>query len=488
MRRTDRTAGVAVLAVLLGAGLVLVAQPASTRTATPPGPRLVPVEHAGLVCPVPATGEPRSVAAAVTAPSVQTGPPRPSPPSAGRGETGPAVRVTARGRRVGELEQRGATWSGQGERIGTGVRAEAVGPLAGGLTAAVSAVLDGEPRGLTAATCASPASHQWFVGAASTTERTGVLQLTNPTPGVAVVDLALYGPRGPVPASGALGLAIAPGGQTTVPLNDLATGIHPLAVEVITRQGQVAAALTDIRHDVLEPAGADMLPTAAEPRRTSVLTGVPGQGEEHTLAVANPGNSPAVVRIEVLGPRGPYTPTSLQSLPVPPQAVRETRLPAEALDGDVVGLRLTSDQPVTGGVLTASGSPLSDHTFAASVDPTSTLTATPVLPGLQGRLVLSGAGRTAAIVDVVTYSERGRRLSRRTLDVAAGQTRAVPLPEGAGSVQVRAGGSGPVAAAVLWSEADDDGTMASGYPLAPARTTVRQPPVRYRLTAPRPQP
>jgi len=397
------------------------------------------------------------------------------------------VRVTAGGRQVGRLRERGAAWSSRAKRLARGVYAEADGALAGGLTAAASAVFDDEARGLATTPCLAPDSHQWFVGAASTPERTGVLQLTNPTPGVAVVDLALYGPKGPVPTTGASGLAIAPGDQTSVPLNNLATGIHPLAVEVTARQGQVAAALTEVRHDVLDQAGADTIPAAAEPRRTTVLTGVPGPGEEHTLAVANAGAAPAVVRLEVLGPRGPYTPTGLSSIQVPPQAVTETRLPAEALDGDVLGLRLTSDQPVTAGVLTASGSPLSDHAFAASVEPTSTLTATPVLPGLHGRLVLSGAGRTAAIVDVLTYSGTGSRLGHRTLDVAAGQTRAVPLAAGAGSVQVRVGGSGPVAAAVLWSEADDDGTMVSGYPLAPARTTVRQPPVRYRLTVPRPR-
>jgi Family of unknown function (DUF5719) len=481
MRRTDRdaTGGVAVLAVLLAAGLVLVAQPAPQQTtAATAGPRAVPVEHAGLVCPEPGPDEPQSVAAAVTATPLKGG---------ARGDAS-AARVSAGPRQVGALRTRGATWSGRGARLQAGVRVEADGALAAGLGAVTSAVYDDRSRGLATGACLSPDSHQWFVGAASTTERSGVLRLANPTPGVAVVDLSVYGPKGPVEAAGAQGLAIAPGEQTSVPLDNLATGTHPLAVEVTSRQGQVAAALTDTRQDVLEPAGVDLLPAAAEPRRTTVLTGVPVQGEEHTLSVVNPGASPAVVDVEVLGPRGPFTPTSLSSLQVPAQAVGETAIPAGALDGDVVGLRLTSDLPVAAGVLTASGSPLSDHTFAASVLPTSTLTATPVLPGLHGRLVLSGAGHTAAIVDVTTYSERGKRLDRRTLDVAGGQTRAVPVPGSAGSVQVRVGGAGPVAAAVLWSEADDDGTLLSGHPLAPAEVTVRQPPMSYRLTVPRPQP
>jgi len=481
MRRTDRDArgGAAVLVVLLAAGLVLVAQPASQQTTTAPaGARAVPVEHAGLVCPETGPDEPQSVAAAATA----------TPLKGGARGGGSAALVSTGPRRVGVLRARAASWSGQGAKLGQGVRVEADGALAAGLGAATSAVYDDKSRGLATGACLSPGSHQWFVGAASTTQRSGVLRLANPTPGVAVVDLSVYGPKGPVDAAGAQGLAIGPGEQTSLRLDNLATGTHPLAVEVTTRQGQVAASLTDTRRDVLEPAGVDLLPAAAEPSRTTVLTGVPVQGEEHTLAVANPGASPAVVDVEILGPRGPFTPTSLSSLQVPAEAVGETAVPTKALDGDVVGLRLTSDQPVTAGLLTASGSPLSDHTFAASVPATSALTATPVLPGLHGRLVLSGAGRTAAIVDVTTFSERGSRLDRRTLDVAGGQTRAVPVPGGAGSVQVRVGGAGSVAAAVLWSDADDDGTLVSGYPLPPAEVTVQQPPARYRLTVPRPQP
>jgi Family of unknown function (DUF5719) len=479
-RTSRRTAGgataPAVLVVLVGAALVLLAQPAPAPTrAAASGPHVVPVEHARLVCPATGSDDPQSVAAAVTAVPLRGKP----------GDAGPAVHVSAGQRHVGEIRTRGASWSGKAPLLDAGVRVDANGPLAAGLGAASAAVYDDAPRGLATAACTAPSSHQWFVGAASTPQRSGVLQLSNPTPGVAVVDLALYGPNGPVEAAGAHGLAIAPGEETSLPLDNLATGIHPLAVEVTARQGEVAASLADIRQGVLDPAGVDLLPPSAEPSRTTVVTGIPRQGGEHTLAVANPGPSPAVVHIEVLGPRGAFTPTGLQSVEVPAHAVAETRVPAEALDGDVLGLRLTSDQPVTAGVLTASGNPLPDHAFAASVTPTSSLTATPVLPGLRGRLVLSGAGHTAAIVDVLTYSERGTRLTHRTLDVAGGQTRVDTVPARAASVTVRVGGAGSVAAAMLWSKADDDGTLLSGYPLAPTRLTVQQPTVRYRLTVPR---
>lgn len=475
-RTGGRTSGAAVLAVLLGAALLLFAQPAPKRsTAAASGPHVVPVEHAGLVCPAPGPDEPQSVAAAVTTPPVEGAP----------GAAGPAVRVSAGQQRVGALSKRGASWSSAAPRLDARVRVEANGPLAAGLSGASSAVYDDGPRGLATASCGAPTSHHWFVGAASTPQRSGVLELSNPTPGVAVVDVTLYGPKGPVEAAGANGLAIAPGEEKSVPLDNVATGMHPLAVEVTARQGEVAAALADTRHGVLDPAGMDLLPQAAEPSRTSVLTGIPGQGEEHRLTVANTGAGPTVARIEVLGPRGAFIPTSLKSLEVPAQAVAETQIPASALDGDVVGLRLTADQPVTASVLTASGSPLPDHAFAASVAPTSTLTSTPVLPGLDGRLALSGAGHTAAIVDVLTYSGRGTRLDHRTLDVAGGQTRAVAVPANAGSVLVRVGGAGSVAAAMLWSKADDDGTLLSGYPLTPTRLTVQQPTVRYRTTVPR---
>jgi hypothetical protein len=469
MRRFDLASA---LAVLLAAGLVLLARPATPHPVTAAAPHAVPVEHTTLVCP--GADAAQTVIAAVT--------------STPRGSAEPAaspVRIDSGDGRPVELHRRGTTWSGAAAALRDGLEVSADGSLAAGLEAASAAVFEGAPRGLAATSCPTPAAHWWFPGAASTVERSGVLQLANPTSGVAVVDVTFRGPHGML-GSAATGLLVPPRGRTSLPLANAVPGVTNVAVEVTAQQGQVAAALTETRREGLEPAGVDLLPPAAEPRRTTVLTGLPGDAQEHTITVANAGNAAAVVDMEVLGPRGAFTPTSLDSLRVPAGAVAQTALPAAVLDGATVGLRLTSDQPITASASSSNGGPLADQSFAASAEPVDTVTGTPVLPGLDGELVLSGAGQTAAIVDVVTYSPAGAPLRHRTLDVHSGQTRTVPLTDAGASVTVRVGGSGPVAAAVLWSRPDQDGTLTSGYPLAPARLTVPRPAVRYRLVPAQP--
>jgi hypothetical protein len=199
--------------------------------------------------------------------------------------------------------------------------------------------------------------------------------------------------------------------------------------------------------------------------------------------VVNPGAGATVVRLEVLGPRGSFIPTELENLRVPAGGTARTTVPAGVFDGDTAGLRLHADHPVTASVRTSAGSPLQDLSFAVAGDPVDAVAATPLLPGLEGRLVLSGTGRAAVTVDVVTSSSSGRTVTRRTLDVGRGQTRAVPIGGRgrAAAVQARTSGPGPLLASVLWSRPDDEGALSSGFPLTSLRLRVDRPAVRYEL-------
>jgi hypothetical protein len=410
------------------------------------------------------------------------------PVRASAGLPATAVAVDSSGRTLARVDGSGGAWTGSGPRVAAGLTAAVDGRLAAGLTAAVGMVLDGGTRGgrgLATAACTAPGSHWWFVGVASTPDRAGVLELTNPTPGVAVVDVALYRPNGSLEPAAGRGLALAPGETRSVPLAGLVAGLDPLAVEVTASQGRVTASVRERASDVLVPAGADFVPAAGEPRRTATLTGVPREGR-HELTLLNAGDAAAVVRVEVLGQEAAFTPAGLESLRVPAHGLAHARLPRSALDGEATGIRLRADHPVTAAVRSASGSPLTDQSFAVVADTLSAgapaTAATTVLPRLDADLVLSGAGRTAAVVDVVSFAADGRRLGRRTVELRGGQTRAVPLgPRRAASVQVKVGGSGPVAAAVTWGASDDDGRLISGYPLRPVPTRVGQPAVRYDL-------
>lgn len=468
MRRSDLAAAGA---VLLAGALVLLGQGRPSQPAGPAAARSVPVAQTTLVCPATDAAHAPETAVAAVGSTPLAKPPR-LPPA--------PIRITAGRRRLAEIDARGVTWSSDAAAVTQGLEASTGGALAAGLSAGLATVHDGDRRGLASTSCPEPASHWWFVGAASTSERSAVLQLANPNTGVAVVDLTFYGPRGAIEPAGAQGLAVAPGQRRSVPLNNLVPGVDAVAVEVTSRQGRVAAVLSETARDVLEPAGVDTVPAAAEPRRTTALTGIPAGPGRHTLSVVNAGAGAAVVRVEVLGREGAFTPTAVEQLRVPARAVGETPVPARVLDGAASGIRLRSDQPVTAAVRTSAGAPLADQSFAVSGEPVGPLAAMPVLSGLQGELVLSGTGDSTVAVDVSMFGADGRRRDRRTLEVRAGQTRTVALTHAsAASVQVRARGAGSVLAAVQWSTADDDGRLVSAHPLAPLRLRVDRPAVRY---------
>lgn len=478
MRRSDLAA---LVAVLLAVALAAVAAPgASERDPAPtPAPqgRTVPVEQATLSCPPlrsSAGGHGRTAAAVLSAPL----------PGATAQPRGP-VRMSAGDEPVGLLHARGRVWSGRTPRIARGVRVDAEGGLAAGLAGAVAVVADDDERGLATASCRRPASHWWFVGVASTAARSGVLHLANPTTGVAVADLTFVGPDGGIQAAGSTGLALAPGERTSVALADLVPGARSLMVEVTARQGRVTAALTEVERDGLEPAGLELVPPAAEPRRTSALTGIPAGGAEHTLSVVNTGDRATVVAVEVLGPRGAYTATALESLRVPAGVVEQTRLPAAMLDADATGIRLTADQPVTAAVRTSAGRPLRDQVYGVAAAPVR-LAATPALPGVGGELVLTAPWSRAVTAEVRRLGADGRVLGTRTVGLRGGQTQTVRIGAArrTAALTVRVAGPGRVLAAVRWRRDDPSGTLRSGFPLPPAHVTVRRPAVRYRLAPP----
>jgi hypothetical protein len=466
MRPTDLAAAV-VVALAVGLAMLTDVVPRSEPESAPVA-RSAPVESTTLVCP-PAE-DAQTTAATVVAPRLPNRSDLPRSP----------VRIGTDRGSVARLDGRGTAWSGSGPQVARGLRVSAEGALAAGLSATSAASFDGgSRRGLEAASCNPPGSHWWFVGTASTPERSSVLNLANPTTGVAVADLSFYGPKGPLESAAEQGLAIAPGESASLRLAELVPGAESVSVEVTARQGQVAASLHETTSDLLDPAGAEAVAPAAEPRRLVAMTGVPGGPGERTLAVVNPGASTAVVRVEVLGSRGAFTPSALEDVTVPAGSTVETEVPRGVVDAEPAGIRLTADRPVTASLRTGSGSPLQDQAFAVSAEEVDT-TVAPLLPRLDGDLVLSGAGRTALTVDVVTSAADGRSLRRRTLDIRGGQTRTVDVGGGpAAFVTVRRSGSGPLVASMTWSQTDPNGQLRGAYPLAPLRVRIDQPPVEY---------
>jgi hypothetical protein len=133
--------------------------------------------------------------------------------------------------------------------------------VATGCTRPVSR-LDDDPKqqrrhpGLASTECAVPGNDFWFVGSGAVVGRRGRLYLSNPESVPAVVDVALYGPEGPIDAPGGRGVTLAAGAQQVLKLDALAPDVERFGVHVQVRQGRVAAALRTSRSRA-HPLGAD---------------------------------------------------------------------------------------------------------------------------------------------------------------------------------------------------------------------------------------
>lgn len=208
----------------------------------------------------------------------------------------------------------------------------------------------GDQSGLMAAPCTAPATEHWFVGVGATTSYRTELVLTNPDAGEAEVDLRFYGRNGIVVVPGSPGLTIEGGSSRTVSLDTLVTVEGPLTVSVRASTGRVSATALNRRSVDFEPTGADWQISSVAPARSVVIPGIPEGAGTRTLVVANPGPTRAQVNVSVLGVDGAFAPTGAETLDVPPESTAEVAV-AAGLAGAAAGIQLTSDQPVTGSVI-----------------------------------------------------------------------------------------------------------------------------------------
>jgi len=208
----------------------------------------------------------------------------------------------------------------------------------------------GEQSGLMAAPCTAPATEHWFPGVGANPSYRSELVLTNPDTGQAEVDLRFYGRNGIVVVPGSPNLAIEGGSTRTVSLDTLVTVEGPLTVSVRASVGRVSAVALDRRSVNFEPTGADWQIPSVAPARSVIIPGVPEGAGARTLVIANPGSDRAQVTVSVLGVDGAFAPAGAETVEVPPESTAEVSV-AEGLAGAAAGIELTSDQPVTGSVI-----------------------------------------------------------------------------------------------------------------------------------------
>ena len=217
----------------------------------------------------------------------------------------------------------------------------------------VGDVMEGPEAGLKAAPCLAPATSHWFAGlTASDADRTDLI-LTNPDDAQAQVDLRFYGQSGRVAVPGSPGLVIGAHESRTVSLSSLVEAEGALSVAVQASQGRVTAVAKRTQTVQLKRAGVDWQIPSASPSTVVVIPGIPEDDGGRQLVVTNPSRTRASVAVQVLGLQGPYEPAGAESLDVPPESTATVSL-ENGLAGQAGSVKLTSNVPVTGSVISTS--------------------------------------------------------------------------------------------------------------------------------------
>ena len=234
--------------------------------------------------------------------------------------------------------------------------------------------------------------------------------MTNADDTQAQVDLRFYGRDGRVVVPGSPGLVIDARSSRTVSLSSLVKVEGPLGMAVQAGQGRVTAVAKRTRSDGLKPVGVDwQIPTTA-PALSLAIPGVPEDKGSRELVVTNPGLERASVTVQVLGLQGPYAPVGAETVTVPPESSAAVDL-APGLAGEAGTVKLVSDQPVVGAVISSSersgAQPdIAIQSSAAQLVRTG-VSALAVARSGHSELVLSNAGPTDAAVSFEVLSSTG---------------------------------------------------------------------------------
>lgn len=346
--------------------------------------------------------------------------------------------------------------------------------------------------GFTTAACAEPSGSIWLVGGATTTGRTSILTITNPTDVAAQVSLQIFGEDGAVEAPGMSGIDVPPGTQRVLSLAGFAPGVLSPVVHVEARGGRVVAYLQQSIVRGLDATGMDLIGASPDPAADQIVPGVrivDSVATNRALALEDWDDAAPIVRI--FNPGTEATEVTVGVVPVgsdaegtsfpveaEPGVVTEVALDAGievdtgvALADGVYTVTMSADRPFLGAVRTTAAQDIgpieTDAPVAAPPTDFAWYAAAPQLTGDALAVVAPGPAAVLAAVNpgtsavTVTLDAQGGG-EDLSLDVPAGGSASIPVV--AGTAYLLTGATG---LHVAISYAADDAM--GGYPVASAR-------------------
>ncbi len=409
--------------VVVGAGLAVAALLSQVPAfGTVPVPDAVLPSSAGqqLVCPgsALAVGQSGSSASSVTAvgsPAVRSG-------------TDRAARLTTRTLGSGDVKG-----GGRPVAVDTGTAA-ADGVLAASQTQTVGT---GDALGFVASACTVATGDSWIVGGATTTGRTSVLVLTNPTTVSSTVTLSVWTADGAVPATAGSRVVVPARTRTAVSLAGLAPNASGTVVHAVAAGGRIQLALQQSTVRGLESGGIDMTGPATTPATTQTITGVRTVGSVAvaTAALADgyadlqpivrlfaPGTGSVMVRIRSVSTSGGANVTTKR---IDRGRVVDTVMPAGG--DDTYTVRVTAAVPIVAAVRVSVVSNAS-----ANSDATGSATASGIdgVSGEDGTSAITGADGGSGSGATVDIGARGIDLAWLPAEVPLGARAAVAVAAG----------------------------------------------------------
>lgn len=298
--------------------------------------------------------------------------------------------------------------------------------------------------GYAAADCAAASTDAWLVGGSTTTGRTTLLTLANPSDVQSTVAISIFDESGKVDAPGSTGIIVPARGQRVLSLAGFAPETATPVVHVTSKGGQIVANLQQSISRGLEPGGVDIVGSTAAPATTQVIPGLvvsSAVAVEQRLGQDDSSDFRSVLRILVPGDK-----STDATITVSPEAGEEpgtsfdialkpgvvTEVPIEGLDNGRYSITATTDEPIVAGLrvsTAAGGTPAAGSTdFAWLAAPTelesSAVFSAPVGP----HPFLNLANDGTAPVDV-------------TLGVLGGDETVITVPAGGATYEMLAAGS-----------------------------------------------
>ncbi|MGW5424383.1 DUF5719 family protein [Streptomyces sp. NPDC003943] len=520
MKRTTLSLIAVATALAAVTGVAVLTAPDGTAPVATALPTRLPVERAGLLCPVPSTSEVAETAyTSYTPAATGKGTGQTAGQSGGQttGQTGgqkaakaelkPATAATLPGEDASSDDKSKKPKAPKAPatvtQAGTPVTAEADGPDAPALIGTASGALApgwtvqqttvvpaGGARGLLGVGCTAPDTDFWFPAASTAKDRQDYVHLTNPDDSAAVADIELYGPEGVLKSQVTEGIPVPAHSSVPVLLPTLTAdpAQQDVTVHVTTRSGRVGAVVGVAD----EKAGSDWLPASADPAGTAVLPGIPADATSVRLVAYAPGDDDADLKVQLVTPTGTIVPAGAGTLHVKSGMTAAVDLP-DLTRGEPGSLLLTPADPkkatpVVAALRVARGK--GDKQEVAFIPATGAIEGRATVADNRAKgatLALTAPAASAEVRITASAGSDGGTPVTRTVTVKGGTTLSMdaPVPDGlkgSYAITVEHLSGGPVHASRTLALPQDGIPMFTVQPLVDDRGTVQVPKARQDLT------